>query len=47
MEKEQILDKRRKLNVDVPSAITEFEAAAREFELKDKIYRIIFSFNLP
>lgn len=42
MEKELILDKKRKLNVDVPRAITEFEAAAREFELKDKIYRIIF-----
>lgn len=31
-----------KLNVDVPKAITEFEAAAKEFELKEKLYRIIF-----
>jgi uncharacterized protein (DUF58 family) len=30
------------LNVDVPKAITDFEEAAKEFELKEKIYRIIF-----
>ncbi len=33
---------RQKLNVNVPRAITEFEAAAKEFELKEKLYRIIF-----
>ncbi len=32
----------QKLNVDVPGAITEFEDAAKEFELKEKLYRIIF-----
>ena len=32
----------QKLNVDIPRAITEFEAAAKEFELKEKLYRIIF-----
>ncbi len=33
---------RQKLNVDVPRAITDFEEAAKEFELKEKLYRIIF-----
>ncbi len=31
-----------KLNVDVPGAISDFEQAAKEFELKEKLYRIIF-----
>ena len=31
-----------KLNVDIPSAISDFEQAAKEFELKEKLYRIIF-----
>ena len=31
-----------KLNVDVPGAISDFEAAAKEFELKEKLYRVIF-----
>jgi len=31
-----------KLNINAPKAITEFEAAAKEFELKEKLYRIIF-----
>jgi uncharacterized protein (DUF58 family) len=31
-----------KLNVNVPKAITEFEEAAKSFELKEKIYRVIF-----
>ena len=33
---------RQKLNVNIPRAITDFEAAAKEFELKEKLYRIIF-----
>lgn len=33
---------KQRLNVDVPSAISDFEAAAKEFELKEKLYRIIF-----
>lgn len=32
----------KKLNVDVPGAISDFESAAKEFELKEKLYRIIF-----
>ena len=32
----------RKLNADVSGAISDFEAAAKEFELKEKLYRIIF-----
>lgn len=32
----------RKLNIDIAGAISEFEAAAREFELKEKIYKILF-----
>ena len=33
---------KQKLNVNIPRAITDFEAAAKEFELKEKLYRIIF-----
>ena len=33
---------KEKLNVDIPRAISDFEAAAKEFELKEKIYKIIF-----
>ncbi|MDO8508501.1 MAG: DUF58 domain-containing protein [Nanoarchaeota archaeon] len=32
----------RKLNIDIAGAISEFEAAAKEFELKEKIYKILF-----
>ncbi len=32
----------RKLNIDIAGAISDFEAVAREFELKEKIYRILF-----
>ncbi len=32
----------RKLNVDIAGAISNFEAVAKEFELKEKIYKILF-----
>ena len=32
----------RKLNIDIAGAISEFDAAAKEFELKEKIYKILF-----
>ena len=32
----------RKLNIDVAGAISDFEAVAKELELKEKIYRILF-----
>ncbi len=32
----------RKLNIDVAGAISDFEDAAKEFELKEKIYKILF-----
>ena len=33
---------KQKLNVNAPKAITDFEAVAKEFELSEKLYRIIF-----
>lgn len=33
---------KQKLNVNIPKAISDFEDAAREFELKEKLYKIIF-----
>lgn len=33
---------KQKLNVDMPRAISDFEAAVKEFQLKEKIYRIIY-----
>ena len=33
---------RKKLNVDISRAISDFEAAVKEFELKEKIYRILY-----
>jgi len=33
---------KQKLNVNIPKAISDFEAAAKEFELVEKVYRIIF-----
>lgn len=33
---------KKKLNVDVSRAISDFETVAKEFELKEKLYKIIF-----
>jgi uncharacterized protein (DUF58 family) len=33
---------KQRLNVDVPRAVSDFADAAKEFELKEKLYRIVF-----
>jgi len=35
------MDEKKRLNVKVPEAISNFESAARKFELKEKIYKVI------